>query len=453
MKKNKIIVLTLVLATLLSACTNNNQVSQNEDIEKGDIKVVEPTETKENKEHEVKLKNTALNDLYSRNENKAIYEPKVFSHTDKNGIRYTRKNIPEYGMSALIPEGFESRYNKYSSNKFGEMVSVYGNTDSTRGIQITFFSKSTNIKSEKFVQTELYEDIMNRYKYDDGKEVFYPVKFLNGEITPVFGNEDVIVSKPGKDYIELITSAEGFNYSKGKKLISFREIPEALSLNAFQSGSKISFVNKINYGVLFDKATFVMISFDEKNEKIAEEINNIVSASIAYVDIDVSYDIFSNERKSIKLGKGKMVSIPDNFDVPKTNTSNTLLLQSNSEYNTLSNPVAISIYSDSLNTGNPEVVSNFTGLTKFNRILKSRFDKPIEHFGSSETNRYYRPGKTISEGYYKFIIGNNDESGIYLSQYHEKTGDIEIFFVKSDGFTDEIKLEELRQMANSVQVK
>ena len=454
MKRKSILITFLMIAVFLSGCSD--EISQKEDIKTGDIKdvVIEDFNSDKSGE-EPPCANNFLKDLYSRDENREIYIPKEFTYTDKNGIEYKRRNLPDYGISVLVPKGFKLKEipTEYLKDKIVPMISVYGTDEKTQGIQLSFFAKSTEAKAKRYIQETMYKDIMDRYIYIADTDTFSPLSLKNGDIEEILGVEKVNISEDGRNYIEIITSKEGVNYKEGRKLKTWREKPEQFRLHDVKRGSIQTALTIFNYGVVFDKATLVITTHDINQESIANEINRVVSESVMYLDTEESYDVFANSYREDSTVARKTVNIPNNFKVTIASPSHMRWVQDIADYNTLSNQHVIEVFYHKLAKNSPEILDSFHGLQSFKEFMNVRYDSKAENIGFSENSKYYKIGKSLSNGFYQVTMKGIKEEGVYNAVYFENTGELFVFMMNSNEFTRDMKIEELKFIVDSLESK
>lgn len=450
MQRKILLIMLLFLSFSFIACGKKDD-SQREDIETGEIKEVQ-TEHKQEKENEdLDIKSDKLSDLYSKEENRSLYMPDDYFYTDEtNKIKYERKNIPEFGISALIPEGFKVLSNPelYREN-FSSMVSLYGNTEKTKGIQISFYARPEQKKGKEFIQQMFYDDIMNNFSYVDKGSIYTLIALKLGDLEEKYSDKDVYISTINNDYVEMTSPVSGLNNIEGKKLLRWTETPEEFRVTERKGGKTKSFLTFINYGIVFDQGVLTITSAEPGKEELAEDINNIVAESIAYIDKDQTTNIFSNRRSDYKINNMRTLKVPENMKQIKSSSFSSLYISDDADKEkAITKPSYLFTYYQQVQPNNPEILNHFKGLTQFKAEFNQRFStrKQSDKTGLLavyQTGDYFRSGASVVEGYYETTVNETDDKGIYKAVYFEDTGEIYVLMMNSDRFTENIREKEL----------
>lgn len=433
---------------LLSACSGNSQ-----NIELGKIET-SANQNAQTVDKDIKFEGSRIiSDIYQKNSNKEIYLPKQFNFTDKNGITYKRLNIPEYGISALVPTNFGVYENsKILNSENSSMISIFGKTDQVKNIQISFYSRLDNQKNEAFVQKSFFNDIMDHYVHVRNNNIYRPILFKNGELKSKYSEKNVLIDNSKSDYMELIDGVGGINVSHGKKLLTRTETPSEFRLKIASKEESYASPNLlINYGIVFDKGTVVITSYYNEQKDIAEEINKVVSESIAYIDVEQTAGLSYTQFDSKKIGEYKL-NIPKSFKETSGNIHNSLFIDENIDFNFISRNNYLFVYHDVVSKNNKSVLDTFNQFENFKNSFMNKFysvntnttQKPIV---ISELNRYYRRDFTVTEGLYQNIT-NKSDSGVYKAFYRESTGEIYVFMMNSSEFTNDIYKQTLNTITN-----
>lgn len=450
MPKKILIVLLAIISLSFIACGKTDN-SQDENIKTGEIKEVNIEEKKEEKDDDLDIESNKLNDLYSQDENKNLYMPEDYFYTDEeNQIKYGRKNIPEFGISALIPEGFKvlDKPETYREN-FSSMVSLYGNTEQTKGIQISFYARPEQRKGKEFIQQMFYDDIMNNFSYVNGNDVYTLIALKLGDLEEKYSDKNVYISTVNNDYIEMVSPISGLNHVEGKKLLRWTEVPQEFRVLEQKGGKTKSFLTFINYGIVFDQGVLTITNCEPGKEVLAETINNIIAESVAYIDSDQTTQIFSNRREEYEINKLRTLMVPDNMKTVKSSSFSSLYITNDSsKANAIIKPSYLFAYYQKVQPGNPEILKHFKGLSKFKEEFNQRFStrKQSDTTGLLavyQTGDYFRSGASVVEGYYQTTVNGTDDKGIYKAIYFEDTGEIYVLMMNSDRFTEKIREKEL----------
>lgn len=448
-KRLKLVLLTVMFTITLSGCLKNN--SQNENIKTGEIKISEIEKEPERK-FTYNTSNKQMEKLYSNPKNKELFLPKTFNFIDKNGLVYKRMNIPEYGISALIPEGFTTVKDKALYASKNGMVTIIGNTDKTKNIQISFFAKSDTEKNAEYVQKSFFNDIFKHYIHIQNNKMYFPVLLENGKLNNTFTEEDVYISNSLTDYIEMKEPISGLSVSKAKKLLKRTENP-TLRLKTDDNGESTSPHIILNYTVVFNINVLEVTSYYGNNKDIALEIDNVVSSSIAYLDENQTDGFIGPTSKTDKIGDTK-VFLPEGFEKLRTGDSSTIWINNKESSTMLVNPQYIFAYYQKTDKNNKDVLSSFSSFTGFKYTFKNKFGKENSEeiskvIGTHEVNKYYKNGISVSEGYYT-NIQNSSDSGMYKAMYFEELGEIYVFMMNSNSFTNDIVMSTLDRMTTNI---
>ena len=457
MKKQKLLYLLLGLSLIPTGCKKSND--QDINIETGDIKEVELEQNEDTeKEEKMYFQDERLTDLYSDDENRDLYIPKDFIYTDeKNKIKYKRKNIPEYGISALIPEGFKPISNvDINKNNFASMVSLYGNTEKTKGIQISFYARPELTKGKNFIQRAFYKDIMDNYSHVYKNDIYKLNALKLNDLEEKYSDEDVYISNINNDYVEMVNPTDGFDNVKGKKLLRWTEKAQEFRMMSKEGAATRSLLTFINYGIVFDEGVITIVNCQPGQEELAEDINNVIAESIAYADIEQNTLIFDNSTREDEIIKGRKLVVAKNL-VPVTTTSYSKLYMIDNplEDNAVMKPTFLFAFYQKVQPNSPDILQHFKGLENFkvefaNRFYNRRKGDKTGPLSLSETEHYYRSGAAISEGYYATTVNKVQDEGIYKAIYFEDTGEIYVLMMNSDKFTEKIKEKELARIIDKI---
>ena len=453
--RNKKIALYLLLGLSLTACKKN---SQNQDIEMGEIKNIDTTQKEENNKDTLSIENTRLKDLYTNDENRELYMPDNYVYTDeKNNIRYERKNIPEYGISALIPKGFELITDpNLSKANFSSMVSLYGNTEQTKGIQISFYARPEDHKNKNVIKQSFYDDIMANYSYVNRGDIYKLISLKGGELEEFYSDKDIYISTKDDNYIEMIHPVEGLDNTAGEKLLRWTDKPEEFRLLAKDGAITKSIPAYINYGIVFDQGVITMVTFNPDKLELASDINKIVAESIAYMDSEQNSLLFSSKKREDKINDNRKLVMSDNMKKVSSSSYSSLYISDSGNNDTsIMKPTYMFAFYQKVQPHNPEILKYFKGLTQFKIEFASRFsnrqiDASTEEVAITETDHYYRNGSSVSTGYYGAVVNGTKEEGIYYAIYIEDTGEIYVLMMNSDRFTEDIKRKELSRIIDRI---
>lgn len=427
MRKKKLLFVSALL--ILTACSKKEEP----EIDKGTV-IIDNDNNLSNQKAPVPI----LDPVYQDEENLSLFIPNESRFTDDKGVVYIRKNMPQLGISALIPEKFEmvdddNGYLTFKNNIFS----------------VSFTSIANKNNNPNMLHVFMEDKVRNDFRHYHKEDTFTVAEFELGEQKIEYSDTDVFVRDDGQVYIQA-KKAESLSSSEKVKMISnIKQEFAFLRMNSLGVDKETAPYSIANTKPIMDYSSLMISNYYGEDIKEANRINDIIAKSVMYIQNDKTFiDIGQSFNEYNFLGK--TIKVPSGFKSTSSGINYStfeLLVNSN---DTAISGLTLTIAAEKVSKDNLDVLDVFGMFDNIKASLSNKYAKDLKLYtpGDDVILSTYEKRRNVKSSFYEtsgeyILIGNKKsnkqdkyiknfrERGLYRSMYLDKDGILLTVFIES----------------------